>query len=58
MPDDIYKAYCKLCNKIFSVAGKGEGCVKDHAEGDNHKRLERDKNQTLSLHSFFASMYY
>lgn len=57
VPKDNFKAYCKLCKKIFQIAGKGEGCVKEHAEGENHKRNERAAASSHSLHQFLQSMF-
>lgn len=53
VPKDNYTAYCKLCKKIFSIAGKGEGSVKEHAEGDNHKKIERAAANSQNLRRFF-----
>lgn len=47
VPDDSSKAYCKLCKTIFSISTKGEGNVKQHAEGLKHKNAEK------GLHRFF-----
>lgn len=53
MPEDNFRAYCKLCKKIFSVAGKGEGCVKEHCESAKHKEAERAAVSSHSLNRFF-----
>lgn len=47
VPDDKSKAYCKLCKRIFSISIKGEGNVKEHAEGIKHKNAEK------GIHRFF-----
>lgn len=51
--DDRTKAFCKLCNKAFSIASKGEGSIKEHAEGVKHKEAQKSTTSTQSLHSFF-----
>lgn len=58
MPKDEFRAYCKLCNKIFSIARKGEGCVKEHALGDTHKNAEKAVANSQSLRHFFARMLF
>lgn len=55
IPDDVCKAYCKLCKKIFNIAGKGEGSIKEHADGAKHKEKERARSSTQSLQHFFAA---
>ena len=57
VPDEEYKAYCKWCNKIFCIAGKGENSVKEHAEGAKHKENDRAKASTPTVLRFFASMF-
>lgn len=58
VPKENYKAYCKLCKKIFSVAAKGEGCLKEHANSDKHKELDRSAVRSHSLDRYFSSMYF
>lgn len=55
VPDEEYKAYCKHCKKVFSVAGKGEGCVKEHADTAKHKEAERAVAISHSMQHFFNS---
>ena len=57
VPKENFKAYCKLCQKIFSVAAKGEGCVTEHAESTKHKEAERAAGRSNSLNRFFSRMY-
>lgn len=52
-PKDNFAAYCKYCNKSFSIAGKGEGCVKEHAQTSKHKEAERAATSSKSLDRFF-----
>lgn len=54
VPNDEFKAYCKLCKRIFSISGKGEGCVKEHALGEAHRNAEGAVANTRSLHHFFT----
>lgn len=57
VPNDNFKAYCKHCQKIFSVAGKGEGCVKEHAESGKHKDAERAATGSHSMQRFFSRTF-
>lgn len=41
VPDDSSKAYCKMCKSSFSIANKGEGNIKEHAERSKHKIAEK-----------------
>lgn len=52
--DDSSKAYCKLCKKTFSIASKGEGAVKEHADGTKHKDAEKSTKMAQSLQRFFV----
>lgn len=36
---DQFSAFCKVCNKPFSVCGSGIGQVKAHNEGKKHQKL-------------------
>lgn len=54
---DEFKAYCKLCKKVFSIAHKGEASIKEHAEGAKHKQFEKSTSSAQSLHHFFARTY-
>lgn len=56
--DDI-SAYCKYCKRIFSIPGKGEGCVRENAQSAKHKESAKHR-ATASSHSsdrFFLSMF-
>lgn len=57
VPRDHSSAFCKLCKKIFSVSGKGEGSVKEHADGDTHRRNERAASTSHNLQRFFPRMF-
>lgn len=57
VPNDDFKAYCKLCNKIFCIGGKGEGSVKEHADGSKHKDKEKAKASTPTVFNYFASTF-
>lgn len=58
VPKENYKAYCKLCKKKFSVAAKGESCLKEHANSNKHKESDRSAVRSHSLDRFFSSMYF
>lgn len=49
---DKYRAFCKYCKKSFSIAAKGEGCIKEHANTDKHKAAERDVASSHSMVRF------
>lgn len=49
VPKDNFSAYCKLCQKIFSLSGKGEDSLKEHAASVTHK--------SQSLSRYFSSMF-
>lgn len=57
VPDDNFKAYCKHCKQIFSVAGKGEGCIKEHAARSKHIDAVNAACTSHSMHRFFSSRY-
>ena len=38
---DSSKAWCRVCNKQFSVKNRGRSQVKDHMEGETHKKLQQ-----------------
>lgn len=52
VPDDRSKAYCKLCKNFFSISSKGEGNIKEHAEGTKHKSAEK------GVHRFFRKFLF
>lgn len=55
MPEDIHRAYCKVCKRDFSIGGRGENKVKDHQASRDHQiALENSKS---SMRRFFQSMF-
>lgn len=53
---DSSKAFCKLCQKSFSISSKGEAAIKEHGDGAKHKEAEKSKTFTQPLNRFFSRM--
>lgn len=51
---DKYSANCVLCKKSFSISGRGESAVKDHADTEIHKKNERAAVISKKVTSFFS----
>lgn len=49
---DQFKAFCQFCNKPFSIAGKGEGCIKEHAATNKHIQAEKCVASSQSMIRF------
>ena len=45
---DQSKAFCKSCQKSFSVSGSGEAQVKSHAKSKSHNDKTPSANQSIS----------
>ena len=50
---DSYSAKCKLCSKVFSVAGKGIKALDTHAQGTKH--IQRLPNSSTGKILFTSS---
>ena len=53
---DVYKAYCKLCNKTFQIDGSGLSQVKSHAYSSSHKKqvVNFSTQRTFSINADFV----
>lgn len=58
VPKDNFSAYCKLCKKIFSTAGKGEGSVKQHGDSVYHQKNQRSVAYSQPMHRFLPRTYH
>lgn len=52
---DQFRAFCKICNKSFSVSGKGEGSIKEHADTNKHQQAEKDVAGSHSMTKYVKS---
>ncbi|CAL8240021.1 unnamed protein product, partial [Gadus morhua 'NCC'] len=50
---DVYKASCKICRRVFSVAHGGLSDIRQHATGEQHCRHERSQKTQASVSQFF-----
>lgn len=60
VPGDIYRAYCKLCKKSFSIAGQGYTKVKDHIKNLKHvesEKINKQRNSASSIARFMTGMF-
>lgn len=57
VPGDDHSAFCKVCKKIFSVAAKGQGNIKEHAETEIHKKNEQTSLSHHKLQHYFSRKY-
>lgn len=55
--DDSDRALCTLCNSKFKISSKGEGSVKEHADGDSHKKNEKKAKFTQPLDRFLVRIF-
>ncbi|XP_056132361.1 zinc finger and BTB domain-containing protein 17-like [Lampris incognitus] len=39
--DNVYKANCTVCRRVFSIGHGGVGDIKQHGSGENHRKCER-----------------
>ena len=54
---DNTKARCNLCNKTFSVAGKGIGCINEHGGSKMHQDAEKSAASSHSIQRFFSRKF-
>ena len=47
--ESVYKAFCTLCNKNFSIKHSGRYDIKTHQNSKSHKDLEKNIDQNSSL---------
>lgn len=52
--NNVHKAFCKYCNKEFSIAHGGKSDVTQHCQGAEHKKNKITVASSSSLKSFFT----
>ena len=54
---DVFRGYCRVCQRSFDVKNMGEGAVKSHAAGAKHvaniARAKQLTRTTNSVSTFF-----
>jgi hypothetical protein len=51
--DDVYKAHCTICKKIFSIAHSGKGDVKQHSTKECHVKAN-SATSSKQIDNFFT----
>ena len=52
--NDVYKANCTVCRRLFSISHGGVNDVKQHAAGENHKKNEKQRRSQGALTQFLV----
>jgi len=52
---DVYKANCKVCRRVFSVAHGGLTDIRQHASGEQHSRNIRTQRTQAQVSQFFMT---
>ena len=55
VPSHPHDAKCKLCQKVFSIAGQGIGQVRSHGKSSKHQTLTKNSVPCPRLDEFFKS---
>jgi hypothetical protein len=55
LPHDNSRAFCKVCNKLFTISHGGDNDTKKHASGKQHQQLHNQVAQNQLLSMFITS---